>query len=107
MSSTKGPTMNKTVTDHNEARSTLWDLIKDIRFAMFTTRHDNGHLHSRPMTTQNSKLDEDQTLWFFMSKKGDPVADFEAEPNVNVSYSDTGKDSYVSVSGIATVVDDA
>jgi general stress protein 26 len=98
--------MNKTVTDSTEARSTLWDLIKDIRFAMFTTRHDNGHLHSRPMTTQNSKLDEDQNLWFFMSKKGDPVADFEAEPNVNVSYADTGADSYVSVSGMAAIVDD-
>ena len=99
--------MNKTVTDSTEARSTLWDLIKDIRFAMFTTRHDNGHLHSRPMTTQNSKLDEDQNLWFFMSKKGDPVADFEADPTVNVAYANPSKDQYVSVSGAAEVVDDA
>jgi general stress protein 26 len=95
-----------TITDSTEARSTLWGLVKDIRFAMFTTRHDNGHLHSRPMTTQNSNLDEDSNLWFFMSRKGDPVADFAAEPNVNVSYADTGRDSYVSVSGTASVVDD-
>jgi len=34
----------------------LWDLIKDIKFSMFTTRDAHGHLHSRPMTTQNKKL---------------------------------------------------
>lgn len=64
-----------TVTDPVEARSTLWNLIEDIRFAMCTTRHASGHLHSRPMTTQNSSLDEDSRLWFFMSRTGEPVTD--------------------------------
>ena len=95
-----------TITDSNEARSQLWDLIKDIRFAMFTTRHANGHLHSRPMTTQNSKLDEDTSLWFFMSRAGAPVADLVADPTVNVVYADPGADSYVSISGTAAIVGD-
>jgi general stress protein 26 len=95
-----------TLTDPTQARTKLWDLVKDIRFAMFTTRHANGHLHSRPMTTQNSNLDEDSNLWFFMSRKGEPVADLIADPMVNVAYADTGDDSYVSVSGTATVVED-
>ena len=56
-------------TDTTEQRQLLWELIKDTRFAMFTTRHSNGHLHSRPMTTQNSKVDEDDSLWFFMSNR--------------------------------------
>lgn len=94
------------VTDPTQARTKLWDLIKDIRFAMFTTRHGNGHLHSRPMTTQNSSLDEDANLWFFMSRKGDPVADLLADSTVNVVYADPGADSYVSVSGNAAVVED-
>ena len=94
------------VTDPTQARTKLWDLIKDIRFAMFTTRHGNGHLHSRPMTTQNSSLDEDANLWFFMSLKGDPVADLLADSTVNVVYADPGADSYVSVSGNAAVVED-
>jgi general stress protein 26 len=89
-----------------EARTTLWALIKDIRFAMFTTRHGNGHLHSRPMTTQNSNLDDDSNLWFFMSRGSEPVADLAHEPIVNVVYADPGKDSYVSVSGTAKVVED-
>jgi len=95
-----------TVGDTAESRAKLWDLVKDIRFAMFTTRHDNGHLHSRPMTTQNSKLDEDSSLWFFASRKGDSVADITGEAAVNVSYADPGQDSYVSVAGTAFVVDD-
>lgn len=95
------------MTDHTDnPTELLWGLFKDIKFAMFVTRHDNGHLHARPMTTQNSKLDEDSNLWFFMSRKGDPVADLLKEPMVNVSYADPGKDSYVSVSGTATVSED-
>ena len=92
--------------DTNETRVALWNLIKDIRFAMFTTVHSNGHLHSRPMTTQNSHLDEDSSLWFFASRKGDPVADLAGSSTVNVSYADPGSDSYVSVSGTAAVVED-
>jgi general stress protein 26 len=96
----------ESITDPTEARTTLWGLIKGIRFAMFTTRHSNGHLHSRPMTTQNSSLDEDSNLWFFMSKRGDSVADLATEPTVNVSYADPDDDRYVSVSGTASVVED-
>ncbi len=90
---------------HTDSETTLWELIKDIKFAMFTTRHHNGHLHSRPMTTQNKSVDEDSSLWFFMSRSGEPVSDLEAEPQVNVVYAHPGQDSYVSVSGTARVVD--
>ena len=37
----------------------LSELIKDIKFAMFTTHKTQGHLHSRPMTTQNKRIDDD------------------------------------------------
>jgi general stress protein 26 len=85
----------------------LWALIKDIRFTMFTTQHSsNGHLHSRPITTQNKSLEADGSLWFFMSRSGDPVADLTANPGVNLAYADPGSDRYVSVSGTAAVVDD-
>src|SRR5688572_32384027 len=92
--------------NETDSPAKLWELIRGIRFAMFTTRHGNGHLHSRPMTTQNGKDDEEDRLWFFMSRSGDPVEDLEAEPTVNVSYADPGDDRYVSVSGEARVVDD-
>ena len=85
----------------------LSELIKDIKFAMFTThKQQGGHLHSRPMTTQNKRIDDD-ALWFFMSRSGDPVAEFQGDTQVNVSYADPGSDTYVSVSGTAQVVEDA
>ena len=95
-----------TTTDHTADRDHLWDLIKDIKFAMFTTRHENGHLHARPMTTQNKELGGDDSLWFFMSRKSDPVDDLRSEPMVNAVYADPSSDTYVSVSGTASVSDD-
>lgn len=88
----------------------LWKMIKDIRFGMFVSRHHGGqhegHMHSRPMTTQNKNLD-DGKLWFFMSRKSGPVDDIEADPIVNLSYSDPSSDTYVSVSGTAQVFKDS
>ncbi|MDP2742050.1 MAG: pyridoxamine 5'-phosphate oxidase family protein [Hydrogenophaga sp.] len=87
----------------------LWNMIKDIKFGMFTTKHHGGehagHMHSRPMTTQNKDFD-DGSLWFFMSRVSGPVEDLVADPIVNVSYAEPKDDTYVSVSGIARVVND-
>jgi general stress protein 26 len=74
---------------------------------MFTTRAPNGELSSRPMTTQNKDLADDNTLWFFMSRSGEPVAELSADGTVNVLYANPSSDTYVSVSGRAEVVDDA
>jgi general stress protein 26 len=87
--------------------SKLWDMIKDIRLGMFTTRHGTGSLQSRPMTTLNGKNDRGAVLWFFMSRGSDSVADLTAAPEVNVAYADPGHNAYVSVSGRAHVVEDA
>ena len=92
--------------DSTDQRTLLWKMIKGIKFAMFTTRHGNGHLHSRPMTTQNKSLDADESLWFFMSKSSDPVADLKKDPVVNLVYADTSEDTYVSVSGTAAMIED-
>lgn len=95
------------VDDATESQRQLWSLIKDIRFAMFTTRRGDADLHSHPMTTQNSRLDEDANLWFFMSRSSETALDLVGDPHVNVVYADPGEDRYVSVSGSATIVDDA
>ncbi len=93
--------------DTREQRELLWKLVKNIRFAMFTTRHGNGHLHARPMTTQNKDgIGADESLWFFMSKQGDPLADLKADPLVNLVYADPSEDTYVSVSGTAAMLED-
>jgi len=87
------------------SRQTLWNDIKDCKFAMFTTRHVNGHLHSRPMTMQNKTLDDEDCLWFFMSRQSDPVAELAADPSVNVAYSPPGDACWISVTGTAMLVE--
>jgi general stress protein 26 len=88
------------------SRQALWSDIKNCKFAMFTTRHANGHLHSRPMTMQNEALAADDSLWFFMSRQSDPVIELTAEPSVNVAFSPPGEACWISVTGMARVVED-
>lgn len=86
----------------------LHEAIKDIRFAMLTTRAPDGTLRARPMTTQAPRMgppDADK-LWFFASRSGEPVAELLQDPTVNVSYADTDDDVYISVAGTASLVED-
>jgi general stress protein 26 len=98
--------MYETTDSTADRQGKLFDMIKDVKFAMFTTHKVQGHLHSRPMTTQNKSIDEDDSLWFFMSRAGDPVSEFQGDDQVNVSYASPSSDTYVSVSGVARVVED-
>lgn len=82
----------------------LGELIKGIKFAMFTTVDSDGSLRSRPMATQETEFDG--TLWFFTDKTTPKVSEVEKEHHVNVSYADPDDNRYVSVSGRAEMVDD-
>lgn len=88
------------------AHATLWKLIKDIRFGMLTHRTSTGMLHAHPLTTQNRTLDENNELYFFISKAGELYERLLTDGEVNVSYSNPEEDSYVSLSGQARVTDD-
>jgi hypothetical protein len=57
--------------DTRNERELLWKLIKDIRSRCSPRAIGERPLHLRPMTTQNPTLEADESLWFFMSKKGD------------------------------------
>jgi len=65
--------------------SKFWDLIKDIKFGMFTARHGDGKLHSRPMTTLNGSDERGGVLWFFMRRGGEPALDISRDADVNVA----------------------
>lgn len=93
-----------TTTDNDHHK--LWELIKDTRFGMFTHRHHDGMLHGHPLTTQNKQLDEGATLYFFVPKDGEIARNLPADDVVNVAYANTDKDSYVSVSGHAALLED-
>ena len=51
-------------------------------------------------------MDSGELLYFFVPKDGDIAQRVANDSTVNVAYADPGKDSYVSVSGQAALVDD-
>jgi len=77
------------------------DLIEGIDFAMLVSKSSSGELRSRPMTTQ--QMDESGSLWFFSDKDSAKIFEIEEFSQVNLAYSDHGKQIYVSVSGSAEV----
>lgn len=82
----------------------LWKLIEDIEVAMFTTRRADGQLVSRPMATQVPSAGAD--FWFATNTDTHKLDELEADPHVNLAYYNTKSREYVSVSGVARVVDD-
>ena len=86
-----------------ESIEKLKGLIENIDFAMLTT-HANGKLRSRPMSTQKFEFDGD--LWFFTSDQTHKVEEIEKDNEVNVAYSKPEDNTYISVSGTASIVHD-
>ncbi len=86
-----------------ESIEKLKGLIENIDFAMLTT-HANGKLRSRPMSTQEFEFNGD--LWFFTSEETHKVEEIEKDNEVNVAYSKPEDNTYISVSGTASIVKD-
>ena len=85
--------------DHSSQVAELKARIKPIRFAMFTTINEHGHLNSHPMTSQ--EVDEEGNLWFFTSTETALWQDIAAHPQVNLSFAAPEDNAYISVSGEA------
>jgi general stress protein 26 len=79
----------------------LYDLIKGIETAMFTTRRPTGQLVSRPMATQDRI--EGADLWFVTNAETHKLDDLGLDPHVNCSYYNNRTHEWVSVSGLARV----
>jgi general stress protein 26 len=94
----------KEATSRTEALHELRDLIHGIEIAMLTTVDPAGHLRSRPMAVRQT--DEDGELWFFSADDAGKITEIEHEHQVGVTFADPSKQRYVSVSGLATVIDD-
>ena len=86
-----------------ESIEKLNGLIKDVEIAMLTTM-DDGVLRSRPMQTQEAEFNGD--LWFFTSSDTHKTDEIEKDNRVNVAYSSPSDNTYVSVSGTASLVSD-
>jgi general stress protein 26 len=73
--------------------------ISPVRFAMFTTIDQHGHLTAQPMT--NQEVDPQGGLWFYTSSNTDLWDNIAANPKVNVSFANPESGLYVSISGTA------
>jgi len=90
--------------DRQEEVAKVSDLIKDIQFAMLTTKCPDGTLSSRPMVAQ--QLEFDGTLWFLTGERTHKTEEIAQNPDVNLAFVDTDDNAYVSISGRAAVLDD-
>jgi len=79
----------------------LYDLIKGIETAMFTTRRPTGQLVSRPMATQDRI--EGADLWFVTNSDTHKLDELALDPHVNCAYYNNRTHEWVSVSGVAHV----
>ena len=90
---------------HASAQVTaLADKISSMRFAMFTTIDEHGHLIAHPMTKQ--EMDEQGALWFYTSTHTALWQNIVLQPEVNVSFAQPDDSLWVSISGTAERVVD-
>jgi general stress protein 26 len=82
----------------------LTDLTENIKVCMFCTTDVHGNMRSRPMTALH--VDEEGDIWFFANSMSDVCAELGEEGKVCLSYANTGKNDYLSVSGHAMLVRD-
>ncbi|CAA9341006.1 MAG: Pyridoxamine 5'-phosphate oxidase [uncultured Nocardioidaceae bacterium] len=88
----------------DDDRQHVRELVSKARVAMLTTTTPEGTQVSRPMALQEADFDGD--LWFFADERSAKAAQIRAEPQVNVSFSDTKNTSWTSVAGRAEIVHD-
>jgi general stress protein 26 len=69
---------------------------------MLITHDAAGALHIRPMTTQ--QVEPPGILWMFMSARGHLAQEIEANPDVLVSYADSGDGAFAAVRGRALAI---
>ena len=88
----------------NAKMEKLYELVGDIETAMFTTRRSDGLLVSRPMATQARAQGAD--LWFVTTKGSPKLDEIRNDPHVNLAYFKNRTKEWISVSGIALIIDD-
>jgi general stress protein 26 len=90
--------------------SDISEKMRDIDFAVLTTRNSNGALAARPMSN-NRDVDFDGDSYFFTNGDTRSVADIEADPNVGLAYQAKSgmlhlKPFFVTVEGRAELIRD-
>ncbi|NND97905.1 MAG: pyridoxamine 5'-phosphate oxidase family protein [Pirellulaceae bacterium] len=80
----------------------LLDLMENFRTAMLVTRQGDDEMTSRPMAVAD--LSENGEMWFVTSKRSCKVDEIGHHSVVLVTFQNSSQ--FVSVSGVAQVIDD-
>ena len=88
----------------DEARIKVRELIEGIRFVMLVTTDEGGALHSRPMSVLTIEGD---TVWFFTDVNSPKAMEIGRDHDVLLACSNPSGQDFVSVRGVARVVQDA
>jgi len=81
----------------------VWDLMKTIGFAMLVT-HDGDKLRARPMSAYLAR--DENMIYFLTDARRHKDEDIARNPGINLSFADAGSQTYVSLTGTATVSND-
>jgi general stress protein 26 len=93
--------MSKELSDADK-RQQLAKLMSEFTTAMLVTRTDDGHMRARPLSIAGRR--EDGALYFSTAVESPKIHELDADPRVNVVMQDGRR--FVSLSGVASVVDD-
>lgn len=95
----------------NHNREKLWQLIKEVRYAMISHTTDTQELHSQPMTMLNSEkteqISESHNLYFILKDTSDLVNAANSGRNqIGLSFAKPSDGIYVSISAHAHISTD-
>ena len=81
----------------------VWELVKKIGFAMLVTR-DGNKLRARPMSAYPEP--DENAIYFLTDARRHKDEEIARDPNINLSFADTGGQKYVSITGTAAISND-
>lgn len=87
----------------NTERQRIATLLQRIGIGMLGTRARDGHWVSRPVEPKLIDGRFDGDLWILTSASSHKVAEIKAHPGVNIAFAAPHQNSFVSVSGTASV----
>lgn len=89
--------------NNSQGLGKLKELAESVKVCMLCTKH-RDHIDSKPMST--IRVDDEGDIWFFTEEYTEKVEQIEKDSQVCLAYSDPSKNSFLSVTGTASVVQD-
>jgi general stress protein 26 len=92
------------MTDKNDIRAKVYDILKSFSTAMFVTTGPSGRPEARPMHVARVE-DEAGDIWFFTGRGATLVEEIKAETTVLLAFQNENS-AYLSLRGKARLVED-